>query len=83
MWHNVPKLDSNKALVVKGTMIATATWRQLIGAETKEKGKGKGKVRTPKMRAAKSELATPMPTDSVAMLTRMIQNQEAIMNKFA
>ncbi|KAK9045017.1 hypothetical protein V6N11_058907 [Hibiscus sabdariffa] len=36
--HNVPKLDSDKALVVKGTMISPATWRQLTEAEKKEKG---------------------------------------------
>ncbi|KAK8559312.1 hypothetical protein V6N12_042591 [Hibiscus sabdariffa] len=77
MWHNEPKLDSNKALVVKGTVIMAATWRNLTRVETKEK------VSTPKPRAAKSMPATLMPIDSVATLTKVIQYQEAILHKLA
>ncbi|KAK9033486.1 hypothetical protein V6N11_018517 [Hibiscus sabdariffa] len=41
MRHNAPKLDSDKVLAVKGTVIMAATWRNLTSVETKEKGKGK------------------------------------------
>ncbi|KAK8574383.1 hypothetical protein V6N12_062078 [Hibiscus sabdariffa] len=37
--HKVPKLNSDKALAIKGTTISPATWRHLTGVETKEKGK--------------------------------------------
>ncbi|KAK9018733.1 hypothetical protein V6N11_033780 [Hibiscus sabdariffa] len=54
---------------------------QLIGAETKEKRKRK--VSTPNLRAAKSVPTTLVLTDSVAMLTKVIQNQEAILPNLA
>ncbi|KAK9031820.1 hypothetical protein V6N11_056108 [Hibiscus sabdariffa] len=60
---------------VKGTIITTVTWRQLTGLKPKRKGKGKGKVSTPKLRAAKSVPVTPPLTDYVAMLAKVIQNQ--------
>ncbi|KAK8563690.1 hypothetical protein V6N12_035831 [Hibiscus sabdariffa] len=78
MRHNVPKMDSDEALVVKGTMIIATTWRQLTRAETKEKSKWK--VSTPKLRAAKSVLMTPMPTDFVVMLTKDVAIQETIVS---
>ncbi|KAK9020328.1 hypothetical protein V6N11_054817 [Hibiscus sabdariffa] len=40
LWHDVPLLDSDEALVVKSTMITAATWQQLTGVESKDKGKG-------------------------------------------
>ncbi|KAK9044518.1 hypothetical protein V6N11_058418 [Hibiscus sabdariffa] len=48
--HNVSKLDSDKALAVKRTLIMTTTGRQLTEVESKDKGKGKVKETTPKPR---------------------------------
>ncbi|KAK8557735.1 hypothetical protein V6N12_009961 [Hibiscus sabdariffa] len=63
--HNVPKISSNKALLVKGRMISPATWRNLTGAEAKEKGKGKMNEPTPKSEATKTMPApTPLPEES-------------------
>ncbi|KAK9044610.1 hypothetical protein V6N11_058507 [Hibiscus sabdariffa] len=39
LQHKVPKLNSDNALAVKGTVTLSATWRQLTGAEKKEKAK--------------------------------------------
>ncbi|KAK8593773.1 hypothetical protein V6N12_045847 [Hibiscus sabdariffa] len=73
MRHKMPKMDLDEALVVKGTMITTAICTQLIGAETKEKGKRK--VSTPKLRAAKSMPATSMPTDAcnIPLIATIVQ----------
>ncbi|KAK8483044.1 hypothetical protein V6N12_003705 [Hibiscus sabdariffa] len=38
IWHNVPKLDLDKELEVKGTVIMAATWRNLTGLKPKRKG---------------------------------------------
>ncbi|KAK9018819.1 hypothetical protein V6N11_033866 [Hibiscus sabdariffa] len=66
-------MDSDEALVVKGTMITAATWRQ-----TKEKGKWK--VSIPKLRAAKSVPATHMPIDSMATLTKDVAIRENLVS---
>ncbi|KAK8600230.1 hypothetical protein V6N12_050086 [Hibiscus sabdariffa] len=79
MRHHVPKLDSDKALKVKRTLVTTTTWRQLTGVESKHKGKRK--VKETKPRAAKSVPTTSMPTDPLALLPKIIQNQEAILKK--
>ncbi|KAK8557673.1 hypothetical protein V6N12_009902 [Hibiscus sabdariffa] len=79
MRHNVTKMDSDEALVVKGTMIIVVPRRQLTSAKTKEKGKEKES--TPKLRA--TIYVPTMPTDSVTMLTEVIQNQEVILHKLA
>ncbi|KAK8562187.1 hypothetical protein V6N12_049234 [Hibiscus sabdariffa] len=50
---------SDKALAVRGTMISRETWKNLTGAEAKEKGKGKMGEPTPKSKAAKT---MPVPT---------------------
>ncbi|KAK8999910.1 hypothetical protein V6N11_082048 [Hibiscus sabdariffa] len=42
-------MSSDKALAVKGKMISPVTWRNLIGAKEKEKGKGKMGEPTPNM----------------------------------
>ncbi|KAK8979173.1 hypothetical protein V6N11_009383 [Hibiscus sabdariffa] len=36
---DMPKMESNEALVVKRTLITVVIWRQLIEVESKEKGK--------------------------------------------
>ncbi|KAK9006800.1 hypothetical protein V6N11_019131 [Hibiscus sabdariffa] len=75
-WQGVPLLDSDETLVVKGTVITITTCRQLKGVESKEKGKGRVKESTPKPIATKSVPATPTSSDSIAFLTKVLQNHE-------
>ncbi|KAK9003835.1 hypothetical protein V6N11_018731 [Hibiscus sabdariffa] len=56
--------EDDKALVVKGMMISPVTWRHLIGAGTKEKGKEMMSEPTLKSEVAKS-IPAPTPAKSL------------------
>ncbi|KAK8572967.1 hypothetical protein V6N12_029007 [Hibiscus sabdariffa] len=88
--HKVPKLNSDKALAVKGTVISSATWRHLTGAETKEKEKVRMSEPTLKSGDAKSMPAPtpakslpeePMPTNLRKYLLSINRNHEAVFKK--
>ncbi|KAK8972981.1 hypothetical protein V6N11_013849 [Hibiscus sabdariffa] len=56
--------------------MATTHW-----AESKDEGKGKVKEATLKPRAAKTVPTTSMSNDSMALLSKIIQNQETILHR--
>ncbi|KAK8556417.1 hypothetical protein V6N12_002819 [Hibiscus sabdariffa] len=76
-------MESDEALVVKGTLITVARWRQLTRVESKDKGKGKVSEPTPKSKATKFVLVTAMLASSMTLLSKVIQNQEDILHKLA
>ncbi|KAK8597253.1 hypothetical protein V6N12_065726 [Hibiscus sabdariffa] len=70
------KMSSDKAMVVKGTMISPATWRNLTGVEAKEKGNGKDG----RANARKSGLGEEHGRATIGKYSKA-QNQEAMFKK--
>ncbi|KAK9037161.1 hypothetical protein V6N11_022082 [Hibiscus sabdariffa] len=81
MLADLCEVDSDESLVVKGIVIATATWQKLTRVESKEKCKGRVKDSMKRPRAAKFVPTTPMPIESMALLSKVLQNQETNLHK--